>query len=139
MAAQSQGRERHGSPAPGSDGTSRWESGERVVQAREEAIALRQVDDRQWPRNAQPGIIEADPALGCRSERISVEVQEFAVGLQSLKAVSASFRDDKHPAILGRKFLRMPLETRLRARPQIDRHIKYPPFKAAHKLHLRMW
>src|SRR5271165_6697611 len=65
-------------------------------------------------------------------------VKNHTVFFQRLEAVSKTFRDVHHPAIIRRQFRGNPLQKGVRIRPQINDYVVDGATSAAHNLCLRM-
>src|SRR5450755_696525 len=98
-------------------------------------IALRHIHDRQWPRDANPGLVEPDSTLGFRRIRSSVQVQKLALRFHRLKAVRASLRNDEHSCIRWCELFRMPFQEGRRSASQVDGNVEDATSEAADQLH----
>src|SRR6266581_5689094 len=133
MAAPIRGRERRAPAALRSDGSSCREPAKLGVQQGQETVAVRQVGNGQGPRDTEPRVIAANATLQVGIIESRVEVQKLAFGLQSLKPMGASLRDDEHASVARCELLRVPLQEGLGAGAKIDGHVPNPALKAAHE------
>jgi hypothetical protein len=67
-----------------------------------------------------------------------MQIEQFAVWFNDLKAMGKAFGDDHHARIGRCQFFRMPLQESWRALAQIYGNIPNAPFDAAHQFHLGM-
>jgi hypothetical protein len=103
------------------------------------SIAPGKIGNGERPGNAEHRVVVEQPAFSVGSVEGGVQVEQFAVRLDDLKAMGEAFGDNHHAHIGQREFFRMPAQEGWRVLAQINGNIPYPPLQAANQLHFSMW